>query len=117
MANIFSIAFSREMNFKNILTSYGKESITTFYSDFTIAELVEGANGVKDTLKRVVKAWKNDVSYMAELVVVLNHKIWEHYETNEPLARVYDKLWRETDDFCREHFKGEDLSYYFNFID
>ena len=109
-------AHARQRAFEQTMKEWGKESTTTFMLDFSLADFF-GTDGVKDTLNRAFKEWKNDVKYMAELVVVLNHKIWEHYETNEPLARVYDKLWRETDNFCREHFKGEDLSYYFNFID
>ena len=117
MATIFQIAFGREKVFENILNEYGKKRHTTFYSDFTIAELVGGQQGVKETLYNVKSSWKDDVQFMAELVIVLNHKIWEHYQTNESLGRLYDKLWRETDEFCRKHFKGEDLSFYYNYID
>ena len=117
MANIFQVAFSREKAFEDILAEYGKKRITTFYSDFTIAELVEGPKGVKDTLKRAKADWKHNVEFMAELVIVLNHKIWEHYRTNPLLGELYDTLWRETDNFCRNHFKGKELAFYYNYID
>lgn len=117
MANIFQIAYAKEQMFENILNGYGKKRITTFYSDFTIAELIGGIKGIKDTLNNAKKNWKGNVDYMSELVVVLNHKIWEHYSHNQTLAKVYDKLWRETDDFCRKHFKGEELTKYYNYID
>lgn len=119
MANIFqilSVASAKEQAFENILNGYGKKRHTTFYSDFSIADFY-GEKAIKDTLKRAKSGWKNNVQYMAELVVVLNHKIWEHYQTNDALGRLYDKLWRETDNFCRKHFKGENLSFYFNYID
>ena len=40
-----------------------------------------------------------------------------HYEQNRELAKVYNDLWMECDNFCREHFKGKELSYYYDYID
>ena len=117
MANIFSISRSREAAFERFLNETGKERKTTFMSDFTIADLCGGIKAVKDTYNNVIRSWKDDVEYMAELVIVLNHKIWEHYEHNESLAKLYNELWIKTDDFCRDHFTGKDLSYYFRTID
>lgn len=114
--NLFQKAFALERAFESFLRESGKERKTTFYSDFSLAEPF-GLKGIKDTYNRAFKAWKNDVEYMSEFVVVLNHKIWEHHETNNALAKLYDELWRKADDFCREHFKGTDLEYYFDFID
>lgn len=116
MANILSIANLKQSQFESIINGYGKKRHTTFYADFSITDFY-GEKAIKDTLKRAKKNWKNNVQYMAELVVVLNHKIWEYYQTNDKLGRLYDKLWRETDAYCRKHFKGEDLSFYFNYID
>ena len=117
MFNILNIAFARESAFESFLNENGKKRNTTFYSDFTIAELCDSINGVKDTYKRAIASWKDDVEYMAELVVVLNHKIWEHYEKNELLTRGYDSLWRKAHEYCQNHFKGKDLSFYYNYID
>lgn len=89
---------------------------TTFFKDFTIAD-VFGIEAVKDTYKRAFKEWKDNVEYITELTIVLNHKIWQHYETNEPLARVYDKLWRELDTWCCENLKGKDLEYFYQTTD
>ena len=72
---------------------------TTFYTDFSIADNF-GISAIKDTFKRAFKSWKGNVEYVTELVMALNWKIWEHYETNEPVARVYDELWREARDWC-----------------
>lgn len=113
---ILNKAAAKQAVFENIINGYGKKRHTSFYCDFSIADEY-GEKEIVDTLKRAKKEWKNNVQYMAELVVVLNHKIWEYYQTNENLGRLYDKLWRETDAYCRKHFKGEDLSFYFNYID
>lgn len=117
MANIFAVAEYQQRVFSNILAENDKQTKTTFYKDLTLAELVGGAKGVRDTVKRVVASWQNDVEYMSEFVVALNHKIWQHYKNNESLARVYDELWCKVDEDCREYFKGDDLNYYYKYID
>ncbi len=52
---------------------------TTFWQDFTIADKF-GKDAVLDTYRRAFEEWKGDYRYLTELVMVLNHKIWEHYE-------------------------------------
>lgn len=89
---------------------------TTFFNDFTIADAF-GIEAVKDTYKRAFAEWKDNVEYITELTIVLNHKIWQHCETNEPLARVYDKLWRELDTWCCKNLKGKDLEYFYQTTD
>lgn len=109
-------AHARQNAFEQTMREFGKESNTTFMLDFTLADFF-GIDTVKDTFDRAFKEWKNDVVYMAEFVMVLNHKIWDYYQTNEPLARVYNDLWIKADNYCRDNFKDKDLSYYYNFID
>lgn len=65
---------------------------TTFFQDFSIADAF-GLSAVEDTYKRAFEEWKSNVVYITELVIVLNHKIWQHYEKNRPLAELYNKLW------------------------
>ena len=100
----------------NIEQLCGYKPKTTFYEDFGIAEMF-GIDAVKDTYQRSFEAWKSDVEYLTELVMVLNWKIWEHYESNEELARVYDSLWREADGWCMDNLKGDDLTYFFRTTD
>ena len=89
---------------------------TMFWQDFSIADAF-GKAAVTDTYNRAFEEWKDDVRYMAELVIVLNHKIWQWYEKNESLARLYNDLWQKTDAFCWKHFKGKDQTYYFRVTD
>jgi hypothetical protein len=70
----------------------GYEPKTTFWQDFTMADCF-GASAIRETYKRAFNDWKNNHIYLTELVMVLNHKIWQHYETNDVLARVYNELW------------------------
>ena len=90
---------------------------TTFWEDFTIADRF-GAGAIKDTFKRAFKEWKNNYIYLTELVIVLNHKIWEHYRLgNETYMEIYDELWRAADLYACSHLKGEELSHFFNITD
>lgn len=90
---------------------------TTFFQDFTIADMY-GEKWIRDTFKRAFEGRKNDVKYFTEFVVALNWKLWQHYENwNEKLARVYDELWRQADEYACEHFTGEEASYYWQQTD
>ena len=61
--------------------------------------------------------WKNNAEYATELALILNWKIWYWQDKNEALARLYDELWRETDQWCMENLKDEDLQYYLQTTD
>ena len=94
----------------------GYKQITTFYSDFSIADAF-GISAIKDTYKRAFAAWKNDYKYLTELVMVLNWKIWEHYEHNDAYAELYNELWGKADEYACTHLKGEELSYFYRTTD
>lgn len=94
----------------------GYKPITTFWQDFSIADNF-GVKAVKDTYKRAFSEWKTNYKYLTELVMVLNWKIWQHYEGNEKLARVYNDLWGEADAWACENLKGEELSYFYSTTD
>jgi hypothetical protein len=89
---------------------------TTFYSDFSIADRF-GIRAVKDTYKRAFNEWKHNYVYLTELVMVLNWKIWEHYEKNTELAKLYNNLWQEADEYACNNLKGEELSYFYRTTD
>lgn len=90
---------------------------TTFYSDFSIADAF-GVNAVKDTFKRAFEEWKSNTVYLTELVMVLNHKCWEHYDKgNDTLSKLYSDLYYKANDYAWENLKGDDLTYFFNCTD
>ena len=95
---------------------FGYKQITTFFQDFSIADAF-GINAVKDTYKRGLEYAKTDYKVLTEFVMVLNWKIWEHYETNGALARVYNDLWEKADAFAIDYLKGDELSYFFRTTD
>jgi hypothetical protein len=93
----------------------GYKPITTFWQDFSIAELF-GKNGILDTFKRAFKEWKSDYEYLTELVMVMNWKMWQ-YEQNKALCELYYNLWLEADEYARNNLKDEELSYYYRITD
>lgn len=95
---------------------FGYKQITTFYTDFGIAE-VFGKNAILDTYKRGLEYAKTDYKVLTEFVMVLNWKIWEHYQTNEALAKIYNELWKKADGFAIEFLKGDELKYFFRTTD
>ena len=100
----------------NIESMTGYKPITTFYTDFSIADWF-GESAIRDTFKRAFNGWKNNHKYLTELVMALNWKIWEHYETNERYAEVYHELWEKADGWAMDNLKGEELSYFLRTTD
>ena len=100
----------------NIEEMYGYKPITTFYTDFSIADGF-GISAIQDTYNRAFKNWKSNYKYLTELVMVLNWKIWEHYETNKAYAELYSRLWEETDGYAIDNLKGEELIYFYQTTD
>ena len=113
----------------------GYEKKTTFWNDFSIAEVFgkddpdKGLAAVKDTYERAFKEWKSNTEYITELTLVLNHKIWCWYDAvqriTDPtlksyadrLSHLYNDLWEQNDQWCMDHLKGEAADYYFRVTD
>ena len=100
----------------NVEAITGYKPITTFWNDFSIAE-VWGIEAVRDTFNRAFSEWKSNYKYLTELVMVLNHKIWQWYETNEDLARLYNAIWEKADNYGCENLKDEELEYFYQTLD
>ena len=91
----------------------GYEPITTFWTDFCIAE-VFGVQSIIETYERAFAEWKDDYKYLTELVMVLNHKIWQWYELGDKeRAGIYDQLWREADSYAIGNLTGEEAAYFY----
>ena len=95
----------------------GYETMTTFWNDFTIADAF-GVSAIKDTYNRAFEEWKSNYKYLTELVMVLNWKLWQHYEQNDmALAELYNDLWQQADAYACENLKGEELKYFYEVTD
>ena len=91
----------------------GYKPITTFYEDFSIADRF-GADAIKDTFNRALKGWKHNHKYLTELAMAMSWKVNEHYcAGNMKYAELYQDLYEKIDTYCKDHLKGEELSYYY----
>ena len=94
----------------------GYEMVSTFPMDFSIADKF-GLDAVRDTFKRAFDEWKDNYIYLTELVITLNWKIFEHYQTNSLLASLYNDLWEEADSYACENLKDEELLHFYRVTD
>lgn len=99
----------------NIEEVTGYKPITTFWQDFSIADLF-GTSAILDTYKRAFEEWKDDYKYLTELVMVLNWKSWQ-YEDKPELCKLYSDLYYKTDNYALDNLKGAEKQYYFNTTD
>ena len=100
----------------NIVAVCGYKPITTFWSDFSVADAF-GTSAVVDTFKRAFEEWKGNYKYLTELVMVLNHKIWQWFEKNSTLAAIYNRFWEIADQYALNNLKGEELDYFYRVTD
>ncbi len=107
----------KDLNPDKIEAMTGYRLKTTFFGDFSIAEPY-GEDSIRDTYKRAFENWHTNVTYMTELVMVLNWKIWQHNEENNAaLVELYTELWETADNWCLDNLKDDDLSYFLNTTD
>lgn len=59
----------------------GYEPKTTFWDDFSIADLYD-LNAIANTFGDAFKEWRDNVEYIAELALVLNHKGHWYYQAS-----------------------------------
>lgn len=105
------------MNIWKMADAIGYEPKTTFWDDFSIAERF-GRDAVIDTFKRVFNKWKDNHVYLTELVMVLNHKLWAHYDReNYEFSVIYDELWKKANSYAYNNLKGEELKYFYQTTD
>lgn len=104
------------MTFKEYMSDSGYKPQTTFWNDFSMADQL-GLPTVENTFKLAFREWKENYKFLTELVLVLNHKIWQHYKTQPELAKLYETLWKKTDLYAMENLKDEKLDYYYSVTD
>lgn len=116
-----------------VLFETGYESFTTFYGDLSVAEAY-GVKSIQETYNRVMKEWKDDVKYLTEFVMCLNHKCWEFYDKEKyreshyhlelsddamtEISQLYSDLFYKGKDFLYDRFKDkESQEYIFSVLD
>lgn len=108
----------------NIYKLSGYETKTTFFQDFSVAEFCEcymnDKNAIRKTYDKSVKEWIKNTVYGTELVLVLNHKCWEHHERgNNELRELYRELYYKAHDaYCEANKDNDDaISYFYEVTD
>lgn len=94
----------------------GYKMQTTFWNDFSEAEIF-GVDAIEHTFSRIFKYNHSNYIYLTELVMVLNWKMWEHYDNNEKFISAYQVLWRLADRYAVENLKDEELDYFYTTTD
>ena len=92
------------MTFREFMSENGYTVQTTFWEDFTMADFF-GLTAIKDTYSRAFEEWKEDYKFLTELVLVLNHKLWQHYKDRPEVAALYNDLWEQADRYAVENLK------------
>lgn len=99
----------------NIEEMCGYKPITTFYTDFSIADKF-GVKAIKDTWERAFKEWKEDYKYLTELVMVMSWKSFEH-QNNYEYCKLYSDLYYKGDSYAMKNLKGDEMTYYIKTTD
>lgn len=99
-----------------MLEQLGYECKTTFWDDFGIAEKF-GEVAIEDTYNKAFEIYKDNIEYITELSLVLNHRCWFWYQKDNNLSFLYQKLWEQLDNWCWDNLTGDDIKYYYEITD
>ncbi|MCD8285840.1 MAG: hypothetical protein LUD50_01250 [Clostridia bacterium] len=117
----------------NIEELTGYRPVTTFWDDFSIAEKY-GIRAINDTYRRA-RYWKGSCKMWTELVMVLNHKIWQWHDLAEAatdagqrnradyfaaLSMTYETWYEDANAFIDSRdckWTEEERDYYFRTLD
>lgn len=102
--------------FNEMCAMTGYEARTTFWMDFTIADMY-GRRAIQDTFKRAFEEWKDNYEYLTELVMVLNWKVWLWYQIDEEIAKLYSDLWETADRYALDNLTGDERIYFIRTVD
>ena len=114
MAAYFSLA-----NEKPPFADVGYEPKTKMWGRFSVEDVVfnPNRNDIEKVYEMCFKRHKDDRIEGTELSMVLNWKIWQWYEKNNDLAKLYDELWRDCGSYCDDNFSKDELEYFYKIID
>jgi len=123
--NIFQYAEGNNRIFKKIMAECGYNSFTTFFGDLSIGEYV-GEKSIRETHRNVLQSWIENIKYITEYYMALNHKIWQMHaylskqskpviELNfERLMYLYNELWEDCyEKICKQYENDSKAMEYF----
>lgn len=117
--NVFQYAATSERCMERNLAECGKERKTTFMSDLSIGEWY-GLRGVFNTIKNAMTSWRDDEKYMAEFVLCLNWKAWEHdARQNTNWVKFWSVMYELVRDLMYDYYEGDEekIRYLWEYLD
>lgn len=110
--------FFKALPIWSIESETGYKPITTFYDDFSIADIFGGA-AIFETYQRAVSEWADNYKFLSELYLVLNHKGWYWYDCDTHRAGLYFDLQEHLYSFFNEKYRDdkEAQAYFFEVTD
>ena len=118
--NVFTYgAISERCMERQLKELKGTERQTTFMSDLSIGEWF-GFNGVIDTVRNAVESWRNNKEYIAEFILCLNWKAWEHdARKKKNWVVLYSFLYDSILELMYDYYSGneEKTSYLWKYLD
>ena len=92
----------------------------TFMYDLSVAEWMEGKNGVLEYIKQAMTEHKDNEVAMAEFILSVNFKSWEHAaRNNHQWGYLYSELFYYVRDFTYDYYENdkEKMSYVWEYLD
>lgn len=107
------------MIYENFLSQFTNWRPTTLYwQRFSIGEKY-GIDEVKEVYNDIFMAAKDDYKLLTELVMILNHKSWQHSEelTGSKFCKTYADLYYEARNYALNNLKNDELQYFLETTD
>ena len=91
---------------------------TLYWQRFSIAEQF-GKEEINRVYEEIFEESKNNYKLLTELVMVLNHKSWQHCKDlyNSSFCEFYSKLFDKVKTYALNNLSGNELQYYLNTTD
>lgn len=104
-----------------IAKQIGYTPATNLWEQFTETEF-NGLEAIDTLAEDVFELYKNDIIFLTELIMVINHKSWYWFEHGDNhVARFYSELYHEFDDraikYIEANMDNNAISYYFKTLD
>lgn len=100
------------------------EPVSNFWEQFTEIEIKSNIeeDDFRDLAETLFQAYKNNIIFLTELILVINHKCWYWFENNNgELAKIYSLLYYEYDSFALNYIEKnmtqKEITYYLRTLD
>lgn len=91
---------------------------TLYWQRFSIAERY-GKEEIQRVYDEIFRESKRNYKLLTELVMILNHKSWQHCENVgcSEFCTLYSELFEDTKRYAEEYLEGDELRYFLSTID